>query len=1843
MTKSNVIKRILASALLITSIFITSTMVANAAPTWKFGDEVGVSDFLLDKINKGEITRTGSEFVRKWYSGDDDFGKTANTYTLTLIDKYKAHYAPDGSTIGAQVKTDSGSYSTFSVSQPYNFAIEQFVNPGQHTYLYQMPVGSVLPVGQWTTEYSFPSYPCCHHEGFIENNFFVGRWGEYLGVTYHSVSGTLASENEIASSCNVNGANRWFPRCAVCGEILSNCHFLATDSALRSLKYLTIGDAVINLCSYCGGMEATGSISHKCKAVSDNRYHIEFNIGTNDPNAYGTQSSLTWYHNYNPITGEAEYEHQSVTGATNIPATTNYIRPGYTFKGWSYSKNGAVLALNTELEKIERDFNYPENDTVITLYAVWKAEESTVTIDANSENNWNETAKVLNKTSYSETKTFQTGRVKGKDNLALDNANNFTPNSITIDIAADVTLPVGYTLSFNSNGGVTKDYNNGNNISTLSAPITCVGYKQSSVCASPLYTVSSTNGGLVNASYDAKGNITKLTYTYNGAPYKDTITLQYKQGSVKLPSCSKPNYLFTGWYTTPDFKDGTYIGTTGDYYFPTENITVYARFSEMNIEITDAYYKATSDPVSYNNLAVLANGLPDNAFAYPSSDLAINNAKGAFYLRNKMFVGGGNNLVYETYYRLSGTNDPFVKLDGNWQEEGSTATSLNKQFTEAGTYTYEVLSTGYYTLTVDGAQGQNYGSYKGGKGGEVSGIYFLKKGDTLTVKVGGLNEQGKHSNTIITATSGGDLSSITKTHDGTDTLLLMAGGGGAAGSLSNGKDGGNTDTSLLTTVSLGKEGVSAGGSGYLGGINGTYTVHTHGSNTGSNGINTVYYYDGTNTTVTTRACYTRHQGTIHHGCPGHGVSPSYSYSYPVDNQTGCPYGSAGATPGTHTHTTVTYKWTDCSGHVHDGCEYWSWSCSHSGGGGSGHPSVEYCGGWNESYDYWALDNCPYRNSGDNFVISSEGAYGGSNYTATDGAITSSVTSLSGKREGIGLVDISAYNVSLRSGKDNEAFDVFYTSDKTAPEAIDITLTVKGSTEYVVVEKEPDSGRTNYDIYTLLYEVTPDTDTGLTLNQKSPVLTRGVKSAIAGYYYYYTNSNSFNLADYINNTLNYSGKYTYADLHCEDVNFSSTRVFAIDPSADYVHVAAVDVAGNIGPTSTLEVGRTEVVKVTFNPDAPIHQINPVTLDGSTNPVTRYIAKDGATLPDNGKGKYENLTHLHFNNIPVVVCEGLVHTGWIDKETGTHYDTNLTGFKPDKDMTLYATYDYTTTGSLTAEYTLSKNNPAKGVTIIHGVPFGLNTQDKTETDTTTPWANNVTITIKGTDKATGLYSLNTENDLETTVYQGNKDYLTHTREVLDKLTIGENTSHVNTGTNIVTDNTSSEELLIQGTFTVSGKVVTREGNSFDTNTLSVKVDKTMPTFESFTIQKKTVKYDSVDPSDITNAIKKAITENGFAYDINVTVNDYNSTKYGAFTDKTDSSGIYGVYASFTNAGDDTDFAVYKLNCDSVTANTLTDGNILRANYLTTVNLKSRFPDATKLIYRIYAVDNAGNVTETTNLIENVFDKQGNIVIHDDIEDIPGYIEEIGHSTIFGTIANGEIITAFYSEEDGELNQLTDGELTPTGFFRTGDFGHIDIWTVGYIKTLTWDFDGLGTDIMGTEAKSEIERGQIHPQFNMGLANESEYARSISYGDTYDNLVFEIIEPDFFTIEDSGVEKKICKDASIASAVGGVVDVDKYNSLLINDDGIPYAMHVTVAIPAGKTYSENYQNKGTSMRVPPYYALAVDPDTKEYVWETHFYSVIGTFENGDTATGSGKYVLFGDKSTDVHQRVTKYYSNN
>ena len=156
-------------------------------------------------------------------------------------------------------------------------------------------------------------------------------------------------------------------------------------------------------------------------------------------------------------------------------------------------------------------------------------------------------------------------------------------------------------------------------------------------------------------------------------------------------------------------------------------------------------------------------------------------------------------------------------------EDIGSEKTVSRSFSYSGSaQVYTVPYTGLYQLTVNGAQGNGYGSYTGGYGGRVIGNVWLEKGEKLTYTIGG--QDGYNGGGIGSPyAGGGGCTIITSDKKGT---LLIAGGGGGATSFSDGGVGGSS-TSNVASGHSGEGGSAGGGGGYLGGTAGQLVRHYH--------------------------------------------------------------------------------------------------------------------------------------------------------------------------------------------------------------------------------------------------------------------------------------------------------------------------------------------------------------------------------------------------------------------------------------------------------------------------------------------------------------------------------------------------------------------------------------------------------------------------------------------------------------------------------------------------------------------------------------------------------------------------------------------------------------------------------------------------------------------------------------------------------------------------------------------------------------------------------------------------------------------------------------------------------
>ena len=278
----------------------------------------------------------------------------------------------------------------------------------------------------------------------------------------------------------------------------------------------------------------------------------------------------------------AQYTENNVT----LPTPT---KTGYTFDGWYTASTGG--------NKVTSPYT-PTNN--ITLYARWTANQYKITFDADGGNVTPSTKQVTYDQKYGELPTpTKTGYTF--EGWFMDDSTQITSND-TVKITEDKTLKAHwqgatYTLTVNPNGGTW----NGS-----SAQQTVTGtYNATKTIANPTapsgYTVTLNNDGTTTQitqtktftgwTSSGKGSISDTTYTFGDGD--GTITAQYKDDDVTLPEPTKTGYTFDGWYTAA--TGGDKVNTS---YKPTNNITLYARWTANKYKVTFDGNGATGIPTS---------------------------------------------------------------------------------------------------------------------------------------------------------------------------------------------------------------------------------------------------------------------------------------------------------------------------------------------------------------------------------------------------------------------------------------------------------------------------------------------------------------------------------------------------------------------------------------------------------------------------------------------------------------------------------------------------------------------------------------------------------------------------------------------------------------------------------------------------------------------------------------------------------------------------------------------------------------------------------------------------------------------------------------------------------------------------------------------------------------------------------------------------------------------------------------------------------------------------------------------------------------------------------------------
>ncbi len=325
----------------------------------------------------------------------------------------------------------------------------------------------------------------------------------------------------------------------------------------------------------------------------------------------------------------AVYDSQAVLPATGA------ARTGYTFAGWNTQANGEGTVYQGGSEVLNLT---DENNGVVTLYAMWTANEYTIIFDGNGNDsgatasqtvNYGVSAELNENGFIKDGYTFN-GWTTRQDGSGTKYADGAEVQNLTADANSSITLYAqwkvnNYTISFNNNGGVgvMEDVN-----ATYDVDVTLdeCRFSKTGYSFSGWNTeadgngISYTDGATVkNLTTEAGATVTlyaqwdvgtyEVIFNPNGGAgeaYSQHITYD-EETALSENTFTREGYIFAGWNTASGGNGDKFSNGALVRNLTTTSITLFAQWTAVEYKITfngngnDGGATADIDPVKYDN------------------------------------------------------------------------------------------------------------------------------------------------------------------------------------------------------------------------------------------------------------------------------------------------------------------------------------------------------------------------------------------------------------------------------------------------------------------------------------------------------------------------------------------------------------------------------------------------------------------------------------------------------------------------------------------------------------------------------------------------------------------------------------------------------------------------------------------------------------------------------------------------------------------------------------------------------------------------------------------------------------------------------------------------------------------------------------------------------------------------------------------------------------------------------------------------------------------------------------------------------------------------------------------
>jgi uncharacterized repeat protein (TIGR02543 family) len=485
------------------------------------------------KINSHKLT-----VIYKY--AENEYASTAKEYTLKYGDTYSyATPAVDGYT--PSLETVNGTMGDSDVDVTVVYTINTF------TVTFKDWDGKALKTEtvKWNNNATAPANPS--REGYT----FTGWDKTFTNIKANTEVTAQYSINTYTLSFNSNGGTTVDDITAAYGTAVT-----APTSTRTGYTFSKWVDADGN---GVPSIMPAENISYTAQ-WTPNSYTISFNSN----NGTGDMNSIN-----------AVYDSDAV-----LPTCT-LTRTGYTFSGWSTSKEGGnIIKDGTTVNNLTTG-----NNVDVVLYAQWTANEYTVTYRVDGTEKAVQTYKYGTVITAIENPSKTGYTFKGwKETLPA----TMPANNIVVDAVFEVNT---YTLTYKVDGTVYKtfDVNYGDAITAIAEP-SKTGYTFSGWSNVPATMPAD------DVTVSGTFTVNQYTVTYRCDGFDDIVkTYDYGTAVEKQAALTKTGYTFSGWTNEPDTMGAENVVVTGTFTANTYKIHFNSNGGEGDMDDMTVTYDAKAN------------------------------------------------------------------------------------------------------------------------------------------------------------------------------------------------------------------------------------------------------------------------------------------------------------------------------------------------------------------------------------------------------------------------------------------------------------------------------------------------------------------------------------------------------------------------------------------------------------------------------------------------------------------------------------------------------------------------------------------------------------------------------------------------------------------------------------------------------------------------------------------------------------------------------------------------------------------------------------------------------------------------------------------------------------------------------------------------------------------------------------------------------------------------------------------------------------------------------------------------------------------------------------------------